>query len=775
MTTEITADFAIYANTTVSTWGTIVGDIESQTDLMNMFGSYVLKTTTINGHSLGSDITLKVSDLQNDKNYQTLLQVNSLISVHNTSNTSHVDIRELIDTINTTLSGYGNIVTHNVSEFATAAQGALADTALQPSDVVNNVVSTAVNLPLSANMGKSLQDEIDTLKARGRFLALWNCTTGLPETEPLENPYEYKSGDYYIVGTVGATNYKPNGSEYIIGTPSTVLETQAVSIDDVYYYDGANWKLQLNTQKTITFAQIAGQPTDNLNLASALNDKVTKNSNITEATKCKITYDAKGLVTAGADLQASDIPSLTLSKISDVTATASELNILDGATITTSELNVLDGITATTTELNYVDGVTSAIQTQIDSKEAKANVTSKGSATIPVYFDGNAVAQPITSYSGNSATATKATQDSNGNVITDTYVNNDKFNAIPAYENYGYTQTENKGLEDLKKFNRSTFDLSKFTVVNSPTITDDGIASGFSNNDCLTKYLDFSTANSWEIQIPFTTSSDITTQQRVIDRVTATENLIIIRVQNSVAGISLNVGGTDIFSINTDTFTVTTNTQYTVKIGYSGTSYYCKYNTGGADTTIKTVTSASLWGASANHFIGRGSGNNVPFLGSIDLKQLSITVDGVEVFNGNKTGIDVIDSEISIPYNLTKTGLKIVQSAYRSRVQSMYEKYGWANYFTLSDTDFTVPYGENLDGHVTKIDWYKNGITTWEYDTNLDCIETGSCTSGTAVTLPKPMADDTYSLSVPYSAKSKTGFTPTATGDYIAKGKVVLG
>jgi hypothetical protein len=39
-----------------------------------------------------------------------------------------------IATINGTLSGFGNIVTHNVDEFATAAQGAKADTALQSID-----------------------------------------------------------------------------------------------------------------------------------------------------------------------------------------------------------------------------------------------------------------------------------------------------------------------------------------------------------------------------------------------------------------------------------------------------------------------------------------------------------------------------------------------------------------------------------------------------------------------------------------------------------------
>ena len=58
--------------------------------------------------------------------------------------------------------------------------------------------------------------------------------------------------------------------------------------------------------------------------------------------------------------------------------TNTEFEILDGATVTTAELNVLDGIpgTLTATELGYVDGVTSAIQTQLDGKQAVvANVS----------------------------------------------------------------------------------------------------------------------------------------------------------------------------------------------------------------------------------------------------------------------------------------------------------------------------------------------------------------------------------------------------------------
>ena len=48
-----------------------------------------------------------------------------------------------------------------------------------------------------------------------------------------------------------------------------------------------------------------------------------------------------------------------LNILDGVTSTAAELNILDGVTATTAEINILDGVTSTTAELNILDGVTS--------------------------------------------------------------------------------------------------------------------------------------------------------------------------------------------------------------------------------------------------------------------------------------------------------------------------------------------------------------------------------------------------------------------------------
>jgi hypothetical protein len=77
----------------------------------------------------------------------------------------------------------------------------------------------------------------------------------------------------------------------------------------------------------------------------ALNAKVTGNTAIVAATKTKITYDAKGLVTAGNILDAADMPTG-----------------IDAANIGTGVVS--------STEFGYLDGVTSAIQTQLNGKQA---------------------------------------------------------------------------------------------------------------------------------------------------------------------------------------------------------------------------------------------------------------------------------------------------------------------------------------------------------------------------------------------------------------------
>jgi hypothetical protein len=77
----------------------------------------------------------------------------------------------------------------------------------------------------------------------------------------------------------------------------------------------------------------------------ALNAKVDENAPITAGTAAKITFDAKGLVTSGDSLDETDLP-------------------------TGINANKIGTGVVSTTEFEYLNGVTSAIQTQINSKQA---------------------------------------------------------------------------------------------------------------------------------------------------------------------------------------------------------------------------------------------------------------------------------------------------------------------------------------------------------------------------------------------------------------------
>lgn len=110
--------------------------------------------------------------------------------------------------------------------------------------------------------------------------------------------------------------------------------------------------------------------------------------------------------------KASLVTDIATTNITGLTSSVAELNILDGVTATTAEVNYLSGVTSaiqtqlnakqatialtasravvsdgsgalaaattTSTEIGYVNGVTSAIQTQLDAKTIKSTLTTKG-------------------------------------------------------------------------------------------------------------------------------------------------------------------------------------------------------------------------------------------------------------------------------------------------------------------------------------------------------------------------------------------------------------
>ena len=158
----VSFDTLFEINAAGTTWGSIDGDISNQTDLQDALDSKA-SNERVDGVVSAFD-----EDIESINNSITELSGNlGELETTVTNNYNELDGRissdhQEITNINTTLQGYGNIVTHNTSEFATAAQGALANSALQPGDNIselNNNVGyiTSASLPTVNNNKITIQ------------------------------------------------------------------------------------------------------------------------------------------------------------------------------------------------------------------------------------------------------------------------------------------------------------------------------------------------------------------------------------------------------------------------------------------------------------------------------------------------------------------------------------------------------------------------------------------------------------------------------------------
>lgn len=171
------------------------------------------------------------------------------------------------------------------------------------------------------------------------------------------------------------------------------------------------------------------------------------------------------------------------------------------------------------------------------------------------------------------------------------------------------------------------FDLSKFTIAGSPTITDDGVASGFSASDYLQLNTLIDYTKPWEIELPFKTGNTISAQVLLSLNygIASASNYLVL---TGAKTLSFRVQGVG----NIDSTILTEKTDYIAKIGWDGNKYYLKIG----DGEYSRLNSNPL-SLATPIYIGRTvSDTDWIFQGSINLKQFSITIDGKEVFTGAK-------------------------------------------------------------------------------------------------------------------------------------------
>ena len=334
----------------------------------------------------------------------------------------------------------------------------------------------------------------------------------------------------------------------------------------------------------------------------------------------------------------------------------------------------------------------------------------------------------------------------------------DRLHALKSYLDEGELLTDSEGLADVKYYAKSSFDLSKFTAVGTPTITDNGIfIPTTSSTAAPTNYVSFPSDD---------TVNKIKQTVRLINNSNHASYFSIIGT-DSTGGVYLAWNNGTSFSFSGSGFT-----DETVDLDFLAPSkiYDLIYERDGLNVSYTFVNVTDNISKTVTTTLSQAPQTTVASLQknwvadndkqvSYDLKYCSVEVNDVPVFSGNKTGTDTYTiggSTVTIPYTLSKTGSKIVDSAYRTQVSSVYNAQGYAPYYTLSDNNFTLPMGEiyglmlnQSTPHI--VETYINGTSWYRVWSDGWCEQGGISgnipgTAGVTVSLLKAYKDTSYAI-----------------------------
>ena len=176
--------------------------------------------------------------------------------------------------------------------------------------------------------------------------------------------------DAYIDSITTTGNVAVGGNLTVTGTTTFnggTLTLGDAADDNVVFGADVNSNIIPNTDNSYDLGSSTQEWKDLYVDGTAYLDAINFNGTAISATAAEINI-LDGVTATASELNIMDGVTATTAELNildGVTATAAEINILDGVTATATELNIIDGVTATTTELNIMDGDTSATSTTL--------------------------------------------------------------------------------------------------------------------------------------------------------------------------------------------------------------------------------------------------------------------------------------------------------------------------------------------------------------------------------------------------------------------------
>lgn len=346
-------DGKVYAETdgtgSVFGWSALKTRVSNtESSITKLQGDLSAETTnrTTADNNLQSQITNNASDIAdeitNRTNADTTLQTNidneasartqADTTLQSNINTLSTNVTEGLGAINDELDTFGNIVTHNINEFATASQGTKADSALQPNDNISQ---------LTNDKGFTKTESSTTngnIKINGNEINVYT----LPADVPHDANYIHTDNNY-TTAEKNKLNGIESGSQVNIiedvkfnGTSLPITNKSVNVIAQATLESGTNIRT-VNGQSLLDvskgdlkivsgeWGKITGTLADQTDLKEALDNKVTLN---TQQTISGIkTFSSSPILNTGATLkgtlQASGTPDIgtNLNKFGTVYAT----------------------------------------------------------------------------------------------------------------------------------------------------------------------------------------------------------------------------------------------------------------------------------------------------------------------------------------------------------------------------------------------------------------------------------------------------------------------